>query len=242
MVYGLSQLAWQARELEGRRDQLARMAALRVARDVHDLLGLGISAELGELSRICATAKTEIRQVTGEGGLMSVDRELQAAGQILASAGGQVRADAACGPLPGAADAVLAPVLREAVANILRHSTARTCTIELTTAASGARLVISNDGVTPERQTGLSAGAGRGRGLANMRARVQAAGGQLSSGQTGQRFSVTAQIPLAVARPAPAVPPTGPGMRREPPAPAPHAPCSPASPASGRPARSPGTG
>lgn len=44
-VYGLSRLAGLARELEGLRGELARMAAvqerLRVARDVHDLLGSG---------------------------------------------------------------------------------------------------------------------------------------------------------------------------------------------------------
>jgi len=48
LVYALSRLAGLARELEGLRDQLTRMAAvrerLRVARDVHDLLGLGLSA------------------------------------------------------------------------------------------------------------------------------------------------------------------------------------------------------
>ena len=92
LVYGLSRLAGLARELEALHGELARMAAvrerLRVARDVHDLLGLGLSAialkadligaligrddaraaaEIGEMSRICAAARADIRLVTGDG-------------------------------------------------------------------------------------------------------------------------------------------------------------------------------
>ena len=48
LVYGLSWLAGAARQLEALRGELTRMAVLperlRVARDVHDLLGLGLSA------------------------------------------------------------------------------------------------------------------------------------------------------------------------------------------------------
>jgi len=48
LAYGWSGLAGLAQELAGQREQLARMAAvrerLRVGRDVHDLLGLGLSA------------------------------------------------------------------------------------------------------------------------------------------------------------------------------------------------------
>jgi len=48
MVYGVSRSAGLARELEALRGELARMAAvrerLRIARDVHDLLGMGLSA------------------------------------------------------------------------------------------------------------------------------------------------------------------------------------------------------
>jgi two-component system, NarL family, sensor histidine kinase DesK len=47
LVHGLSRLAGLARQLEGLRAELARTAAvreqLRVVRDVHDLLGLGLS-------------------------------------------------------------------------------------------------------------------------------------------------------------------------------------------------------
>ena len=53
-VYGLSRLTDLAEDLQATRRELARAAAererLRVARDTHDLLGLGLSAVLFELS------------------------------------------------------------------------------------------------------------------------------------------------------------------------------------------------
>ena len=187
---------------------------LRIARDVHDLLGLGLSAialkadligrligrddaradaEIGELGRICASARADIRRVTGEGQRLSLAAELAAARQILTSAGVEMQADIPGGPLPPVADDVLATVLREAVTNILRHSTAMTCMVEGRAVNGTLQLRVSNDGV-PER----AAAAGRpGSGLANLTARVQAAGGRLTSRRADGRFDVVAEIPLA---------------------------------------------
>jgi two-component system, NarL family, sensor histidine kinase DesK len=220
MVYGLSRLAGLTRELEGLRDELARMAAvrerLRVARDVHDLLGLGLSAvalkadligaligrdeeraaaEIEEMSRICAAVTVDVRLVTGDGQRLSLAAELAAAKQILASAGIEVRADILGAPLPAAADEVLAPVLREAVTNILRHAAATACVIEVTASAGTLRLHISNDGATPR-----ATADGSGLGLANLDARVQAAGGQLTTWQAGDQFGLTAELPREAGR------------------------------------------
>lgn len=237
LVYGLSRLAGQARTLEGLRSQQARAAAvrerLRVARDVHDLLGLNLSAialkadltaaligrdnaraatEMQRMTRICAATRADIRQVTGTGTRLSLADELAAALQILTCADVQVSADAAPGPLPAAADEVLAPVLREAVTNVLRHSAATTCAIEVTTADGAVRLHVSNDGATgppagtEPASTEPAARSGGGRGLANLRARVQAAGGQLTSRRAGARFDLAAEIPLPATARVPAGP------------------------------------
>jgi len=157
------------------------------------------AAELEEMTRICAAAHAEIRQVTGEGAPMSLARVLHAAREILTSAGIEVRAGAFGQPLPAAAEEVLVPVLREAVINIVRHTNARTCTIELTQSVVPARLTVGNDGISQEWAAGQPSGGGRG--LANMRARTQAAGGWLRSGQVGDRFTLTAEIPLTSAGP-----------------------------------------
>jgi two-component system, NarL family, sensor histidine kinase DesK len=217
MVYGLSRLAALAVQLEALRGEMARAAAvqerLRVARDTHDLLGLGLSAaalktdlitrligrddasaraKIGELRQICAAASSDIRLVTGEDRRLSLAAELAAARELLLSAGIGLHADIGGEPLPAAADAVMAPVLREAVTNILRHSTATSCKIETAAGGGMMRLSVSNDGAA-----GPSAGNdGSSHGLANLTARVEAAGGCLTSCQAGGRFELIAEIPL----------------------------------------------
>src|SRR5262249_61761434 len=99
-------------QLEVLRGELARTAVLderlRVARDTHDLLGLGLSAialkadlinrligrddagaraEMGELARTCAAARADMRLVTGEARDLPLEAELAAARKLLASAG-----------------------------------------------------------------------------------------------------------------------------------------------------------
>lgn len=97
-----------------------------------------------------------------------------------------------------AADDVLAPVLREAVTNILRHSAATVCTIEVTADDGVLRLRVSNDGAhqlqSARRPT---AGGHPGSGLTNLTARAQAAGGRLTSCQADGRFDLIAEIPLS---------------------------------------------
>jgi two-component system sensor histidine kinase DesK len=219
MVFGLSRLAALAVQLEALRGELARAAVeqerVQVARDTHDLLGLGLSAaalktdligrligrddaaaraEIGELRRICAAASSDIRLVTGEDRRLSLAGEVAAAREILLSASIDLCADMAGGPVPAAADAVMAPVLREAITNILRHSNATSCTIETAVGDGVLRLRVSNDGTA-----GPPAGdGGSGHGLANLAARVEAADGCLTSRQAGGRFDIIAEIPLPV--------------------------------------------
>jgi two-component system, NarL family, sensor histidine kinase DesK len=219
MVYGLSRLARLAVQLEALRGELARTAVLderlRVARDTHDLLGLGLSAialkadlisrligrddararaEIAEMARICAAARTDIRLVTGEADQLPLDTELTAARQLLVSAGIDVSAGIAAAPVPSAAGAVLVPVLREAVTNILRHSTAAHASIETVAGPGVVRLHVSNDGIGGQEGGGDRAG----HGLANLTTRVEAAGGRLASHRADGRFDLVAEIPLSV--------------------------------------------
>ena len=223
--YGLTRLAQLAVQLENLRGELARKAVagerLRVARDTHDLLGLGLSAiaikadligkllgrgdarageEIAELARICATAWADVRLVAGEARDLPLDAELAAARDVLASTGIDVRMCVSADPPPKAA-AVLVPVVREAVTNILKHSSASYCVLEMTADVRLLHLSISNDG-RDDTGTGPLAEVGRtGNGLRNLAARLEAAGGDLTATREDGTFSLAVELPLAEDQP-----------------------------------------
>jgi two-component system, NarL family, sensor histidine kinase DesK len=225
LVYGLTRLAQLAVQLDNLRGELARQAVagerLRVARDTHDLLGLGLSAiamkadligkligrdharagqEIAELARICATARADVQLVAGEARDLPLDAELAAARDVLASAGIDVRMCVSADPSPEAA-AVLVPVVREAVTNILKHSSASYCALELTADAGRLHLSISNDG-RDEGGSGPLAEADRtGDGLNNLAARLEAAGGDLTTTREDGTFSLAVELPLVESQP-----------------------------------------
>jgi two-component system, NarL family, sensor histidine kinase DesK len=224
LVYGLTRLAQLAVQLENLRGELARKAVagerLRVARDTHDLLGLGLSAiamkadligkllgrsdprageEIAELARICATARADVRLVAGEARDLPLDAELAAARDVLASTGIDVRLCVSADPPPEAA-AVLVPVVREAVTNILKHSSASYCVLEMTADARLLHLSISNDG--RDDTSGPLAEVGRtGNGLRNLAARLEAAGGDLTATREDGTFSLAVELPLVEGQP-----------------------------------------
>jgi two-component system sensor histidine kinase DesK len=220
LVYGLTRLAQLAVQLENLRGELARKAVagerLRVARDTHDLLGLGLSAiamkadligkligrddarageETAELARICATAKADIRLVAGEAHDLPLDTELAAARDVLASAGIDVRARVSADP-PHEVAAVLVPVVREAVTNILKHSSASYCVLEMTADASLLQLLISNDGSNDADSAPVATAGHTGNGLRNLAARLETAGGHLATRREDGTFTLAAEIPL----------------------------------------------
>jgi two-component system sensor histidine kinase DesK len=127
---------------------------LRVTRDTHDLLGLGLATaslkcdlvvgligrnddqargELEQLLTIVTQAIGDLGSVTGPAGRrLSVHTELAAARDALASAGIELHAEVSDTPVPAVIDEALVTVLREAVTNVLRHSAATWCSVRLT--------------------------------------------------------------------------------------------------------------
>jgi two-component system sensor histidine kinase DesK len=225
LIYGLTRLAQLAVQLGNLRGELARQAVagerLRLARDTHDLLGLGLSAiamkadligkligrddarageEIAELARICATARADVRLVAGEARHLPLDAELAAARDVLASAGIDVRMRVTADPSPEAA-AVLVPVIREAVTNILKHSTASYCVLEMTADARLLTLSISNDGSTDTGSGPPAAASRAGTGLRNLAARLEAAGGHQSATREDGTFSLAVELPLVDSQP-----------------------------------------
>ncbi|MFI6320012.1 histidine kinase [Nonomuraea sp. NPDC050556] len=210
VMYGLLKLARIVNELDAARDELARAAVveerLRAARDLHDLLGHSLAAimlkvelarrldpdraraELEDVLEMAAGAEADLRAVSGEHRELSLTAEAESARSVLGAAGIKVAVSLSHEDLSPEAETVLATVLREAVTNVLRHSTARTCTI---TTEPGVRLRVSNDGAT------RSAGRHGSSGIGNLTTRVAALNGTLATSYADGLFTLEAVVPQA---------------------------------------------
>ncbi|MCW3820555.1 histidine kinase [Micromonospora sp. DR5-3] len=220
-VYAYCRLPELARELTEARDGLARLAVvrerLRVARDVHDLLGFSVTgiglkcelivrllgtdrararSEIAELGRLAERGLAELRAVTADTHQLDFAAELRAARSLLDASEIRGEATADTSSVPAGVDMLLATVLREAVTNVVRHAAASTCTITLTVRAGTATLLVVNDGVGDADTTHRT-----GTGLVGLSARLTAAGGRLSTETHGEAFVLAADVPLRAGRP-----------------------------------------
>jgi two-component system sensor histidine kinase DesK len=216
LVFGLARLTQTAAELHQVQQRIAAAARvrerLRLARDAHDTLGLGLSTIALKTDLVAALAEqdlarsrreaiqalhlarlvaTDVDAVSGDRVTFTVVTEVATARQSLAAA--DVRADFDVDPDLPDVDAVAA-VLREAVTNVLRHSRASRCQVRLTRTGETITLVVTNDGVTPV------AGGEPGHGLTNMSERLSAVRGSLSTRIDGEEFTLTAVVPSAPVR------------------------------------------
>ena len=217
LVFGLARLTQTAAELRHVQEQIAAAAGvqerLRLARDAHDTLGLGLSTialktdlaaalveqdpvrsrhEAVQALHLARLVATDVDAVSGDQVTFTLATEVTTAQRSLAAA--DVHTEIDVDPEPDDPDA-LAAVLREAITNVLRHSRASNCRIRLTRTDETSTLVVCNDGVTA-----VAAGE-PGRGLANMSERLHAVHGSLNTRIEDGRFTLTAVVPR-IARPA----------------------------------------
>ena len=221
-------------ELDRSRAEHARLSVaeerLRFARDLHDVLGrnlslIAIQSELAaQLARRgdqdAAGQMLQVRQVAHESlremravvsGYRTADlgTELAGAQEVLRSAGMSCRVTGDPAGLPADVQAALGWVVREGTTNIIRHSDATACTIELHLldspgAPRAVTLRMDNDRVhTP-------AAGSAGSGLAGLGERLAGLGGSITTGHPRNgHFRLEASLPACGAA---AVPP-GPGQR-----------------------------
>jgi signal transduction histidine kinase len=225
-VLGLAASTVQALIFDARaaRQTLVRVAIaqerLRVAQDLHDLLGYRLSAitlktELAyrllpdspdRARELLAEVLTAARQAlvdmygaaTGSRSITLV-AEAESALATLSAADIDASVDIFCGPLPRQVETVLAIVLRESVTNVLRHSKARECQVEVVEEAGWVRLHVANDGMDSlnDGQSGTG-----GTGLRNLQARLEGVGGRFSAGLDGAGwFHVVAEAPMVKTQP-----------------------------------------
>jgi two-component system, NarL family, sensor histidine kinase DesK len=214
-------------KLHETRAELARMAVaderLRIARDLHDLLGHSLSLitlkaelagrligadpdraarEVADLEAVARRSLGEVRAAVTSYRQPSLAAELAEARQMLAAAGMdcEVHAPASIELAPEA-EALLAWTVREGATNVVRHSGARAVTITITAADGEVIAEVADDGVGtawgPGPDSGPPGPAERGSGLTGLTERARQVGAQISAGegQGGKGFRLLARVP-----------------------------------------------
>jgi two-component system sensor histidine kinase DesK len=201
--------------LQDARKELERLAALaereRIGRDLHDVLGQSLSAivlkselasrigrtdparalaEIAGVERAARDALSQLRAVVQGYKGSGLPAELARARSLLADAGISLEYSGSQPSLSAEQEQSISLILREAVTNVVRHSGARRCNIELRAGEDGLLLIVADDGA------GI-AGV-EGTGIRGMRERAASLGGTLDIVATNPGTEVRAGIPIAV--------------------------------------------
>jgi two-component system, NarL family, sensor histidine kinase DesK len=200
VMFAVLQVMRGNQALADARAELAQLAAenerMRIARDLHDLLGhslttitvkAGLARRLGatdparavsqiaEVEELCRQALTDVRSA------VSGYRDVTLAGE-LARGRELLRASGIAADLPTATDVVdpehqelFGWTVREGLTNVVRHARARSCAVRLSSSA----IEIVDDGAGEPAPV---AGVPPGNGLSGLRERVMAAGGSVDAG------------------------------------------------------------
>jgi two-component system sensor histidine kinase DesK len=231
IVMSMARTVLATRDLRAAHEEITRLAAvteerLRIARDLHDLLGHNLSlialkselagrligtvpdraaVEMHDIEHVARNALQEVREAVAGYRQPTLASELHNAREILAAAGlaYSAQSDAAVlKELAPEAEATLAWAVREGVTNVIRHSRAHHCAIRVTCDETSARVDVSDDGrrsVLPDATaaTGALASARSGHGLCGLAERVEALGGHFQAGTRLEGgFRLTVSVPM----------------------------------------------
>ena len=212
--------SWQ---LNDARKEIARLAVmterLRIARDLHDLLGHNLSlialkselakrlvnvapdraiVEISDVEIVARTTLQEVREAVSAFRQPTLKSELNAAREILAAAGIAYHFDgdeSLLDALPTTIESVLSWTVREGVTNVIRHSRAHQCTIHVTRNAQEIRIDVIDDGVGASIMNNSD---NEGNGLRGLSERVETLGGRCeTSPGEGRGFLLAVSVPLA---------------------------------------------
>ena len=203
-------------ELRAAREELARLAVseerLRIARDVHDLLGHSLSvialkselaaklvdrdprraaAELEDIQGVRRRALTEVRGAVQGYRTLGLTEAVEGAKAALAAAGIGYRVDGGQIAVSQQVESVLAWAVREGTTNVVRHSNAEHCDIRIRSNDNSAAVEVEDDGSvsTPSGEAGS--------GLAGLAERASDVRGTLEAGvKRGGGFRLRLTVPL----------------------------------------------
>ncbi|WP_182880772.1 MULTISPECIES: sensor histidine kinase [unclassified Microbispora] len=198
-------------KLREAQSEVARLAAaeerLRIARDLHDLLGHGLSlivlkselarrlaeqgspkaaGEVADIEAVARQALLQVREAVTGYRRSSLPEEIDGARAALAAAGIALTARTSGAPLPEDLDGLFGWAVREATTNVVRHARATRCEITVSYGERGAVLEVADNGRGgPYRP---------GNGLTGLGERARAAGGDLEVESGGRGFRVRIRV------------------------------------------------
>lgn len=203
-------------QLEAANQKIAELAILdernRIARDLHDTMGqklsiIGLKSELSsklidknpekakqELSDIHNTSRLalkEVREIISNMKHVSLTTELQRIEDILeiADIESDISIEVNTSQLPILIENILGQSLREAVNNVVKHSDADKCCIELTDTKGHILLKVTDNGQTDDKKFLY------GNGLSGMKERLSFVNGELSVIRTNEGFEIDIAVP-----------------------------------------------
>ena len=216
--YRIRQLHGRINDLDEERAQATRMAHLsertRIARDIHDNVGHLLTRAIMQVQagRVVAQSKgdqsterilDDVGKTLNEA-MTTIRRsvhDLEDEGTDFASQMEDASSEASMGRLkvdlnngietaPAPVCRCLATIVREALTNTVRHSSARSAQVILRDLPAFWQMVVQDDGGSQQSQPDS-----RGMGLADMEARARALGGTANSGPDRQGWKVFVSLP-----------------------------------------------
>ncbi|TFB13121.1 sensor histidine kinase [Filobacillus milosensis] len=142
----------------------------RIARDLHDTLGQKLSMiglksdlanrlidrdtskaknELADINQTARSALKEVREMLSDMRGAKLDEELEHVSQLLNAAGiaVEIKGNKELKQSPALVEDVLSMCLKEAVTNVVKHSQADYCSIEVSETSDELKLIIEDDGI-----------------------------------------------------------------------------------------------
>lgn len=199
-------------QLSRAEEEIEQLAAeqerLRIARDLHDLLGHALTtvtlkaelasrlverdpvraaAEMNEVAELSRQSLADVRETVAGYREVSLVRELATAREVLQAAGIEAEMPAAAEGVSGDLRELFGWVVREGVTNAVRHSRAHHVSVRL----ERRSIEVVNDGVD---HAGPSA---PGHGLTGLTERAEALGGEVWAGPEGEAgYRLRVEVPV----------------------------------------------